>query len=423
VAGLTETTTPSPGAPAEECDAYYLQHFKDGTRYRYDCFGRIVWMRDRHRNILQFEYDNGTHPFSPDRIRQTDDAKVHKLGYEQHGGADRIVSVTNPALDLYSFAYNDQGQCVSVTFPIENEKGKPKSVTTKYGYAGEQLETVTSPLGSELLKNTFASSPLPQYILQSQKLGDGTWNFDFAAKTLTTPRQVQIKYELDPTGRLIGSRSLITELDPDTVIPVTRGTPPFTRKFGYNAFSQITRVENEEGVVSVYSFEEKNKACLCEPERFDPSPGITFSDNLAAGNLKERKLTGSKSGVLQWNWEYEDCFSQISEHTNARRIKTAYKYQNGVRDGWNGNPRTIIRPKVSSGFHAASYDRTETLDYNVNGQVKRHEDGAGLAVENTYQPDGQLKSAILDADGLKLTTTYQYNGRGGLENTGEPGGC
>jgi RHS repeat-associated protein len=410
---------------------------KDGTKFRFNCHGRLQRINDRHRNEIAFEYSDPTVPFGPTALLQTGGKLKHKLEYETINQVPRLVRVKSP--DGYVYRYNYVGnELRSVDCPVflDSRMVEARAVT-QYGYAAGKLETITLPSRNQYLHVAYDGDRVFE-----QKIGGDSNNFgplakfNFAELRATDRRGVEITYELfdnAATNRLlVGARVIHTELDaPD---PGEEGSkpPPHKRTFTFDANYQLKRMTDEDGRITAYEYLKDNAVATIGPERWDADSAVTYSNNLAAGNLVLEQRIGFDGEQVISEFAQEPQFNQLREQVAAHdgppgsgRIITSMTFEkSGIEDGYAGNPTGIKHPKLISvalpvppkagvpAPPAAPIEASEKRTYNAYGQIALHTDTGSRREKFDYDENGYILTRTADEGALAIADTTKRDLRG-----------
>ncbi|RDI99307.1 hypothetical protein DVT68_00110 [Dyella solisilvae] len=164
----------------------------------------------------------------------------------------------------------------------------------------------------------------------------------------------------------------------------------------------------------------------------------------------DRQLTQSLTvqGQLRETSTSYDAYGRIVSKTDAMGLVTTYAYIDAQRSVTVTSPGGVttttthnregqtVSIKDSSGqFTRYSYDADGRLlqtanpdgsvassQYDADGNRTLTTDADGHAVAYTYDADGRVLTQTVDPNGLKLVTTYLYNGRGLAVTEVDPNG-
>ncbi len=374
-----------------DCETFYLLRFKDGTKYRFSCHGRLERIYDRNRNEMRFEYDDDSVPFGPTAVVQTGGMR-HRLAYAEYGGAYRIETLESPDGKTTRFTYTSDGNLETVVSPQgPDHRGIERRATTRYGYQGDLLQTVTSPRRHPVVVNEYDGRRI-----RAQRFGSSRVRFSWADRTVTEARGVRIRYELTPDGAHVASQSILDSHNAPSSANATDSTPPHRRSYTYDRNGEVTRVEDEDGRIRTFSYETTNASTVIGPERWDPDPGVTYANNLAIGNRREEVETGPGGRRVASSFEFELQFNLIQKVTDPRGAITEHLYEHsGTRDGYAGSPTRVRHPKiVSYSGSSAPPDAEDRYHYDVYGLVTKVE-----------KPGGRFTDIRRDANGYPFSTS------------------
>lgn len=254
-----------------------------------------------------------------------------------------------------------------------------------------------------------------------------TENANSVMKSIVNDRNGNVReYEFDLRNRLVRSRHYTGRADPTlpTGVASNRPTAPlrdddpayFATRLGWNNDSLLSSITHPNGNVTDYVYQ--SEVDLDGPRR-------------ARGNLREvRRLPGVHTPVgdqsmLVESFDYDPDFGAccgfnfVTRHVDARNAETLHEYDD------RGN-RTRTTHRIAS--------IVEDFDYNEFGQLILHtlpDNGSGHRRRDAYRyytPEdgaqyGYLKSHIVDANNLALTTTYEYDDVGNVVRMIDPRGA
>lgn len=431
--------------------------FEDTGRWEFHAFdgspweGKVRAIVDRSGNELGFAYD------AQGRLTAITDT-LGRPTTLVHDAQGRVTSVTDFTGRQVRYAYYQPGESggspgdlKSVTTPdvtgTPNGNDYPDGKTTVYtystGFADERLNhnllTITDPKGQTYLQNVYAATTDPADLdfdrIVRQAWGDpgdlidivhvsqtpGPANGFATVKVIVNDRMGNVEESsYDARNRLVLRRQYAGRA-PDPQAPTTEtanrpaaklrpGDPDyFETRWEYNADSLATRVVHPNGNEEVFSYDEQNP------------------DARARGNLLEHRwlpgpLGGDQAQVSDF-FEYDDGFGGccgsnfVTRHTDGEGHVTEHDYDA------NGN-RIQTRHAIAG--------IVEDFEYNAAGQMTAHvlpDDGSGhrRRDERTYHGSGPqtgyLASEVVDAQGLALATSYEYDDLGRLVRTLDPRGA
>jgi RHS repeat-associated protein len=428
----------------------YTLLFSDGGEWRFGAFdgsaraGKIESIVDRNGNSMGFTYDGQGR-----LVAVLDDlGRVYSIGYDADGMIGSVCDFTGRCWVYTYYGAGDPdglpGDLRTVTTPAivgtPNGNDFPDGRTVRYTYTtgnaddrlNHMLTSVTDPRGFEVVSNEYDTTSPPGQIgfgrLDRQRLGDGPTPTDlvyvavqpqqgnnFATlRVILNTRDGSVK-EAFYDGRNLGV--LLHELtgfaDPNQPTTPTenrpgaplRATDParFEHRWQYESSGLVREVLFPSGARIVRTHDLQN------------------ADPRARGNLLElRRLAGPYGGdqaELVETFEYLSGFggccatSFVTRHVNAR-----------------GNERTFAYDDRGNRLSAAGTQPGDVVEweYDLHGRktaVVHADDGEGRRQrdESTYYDagpmNGYLRSEIIDAGGLAIETTYEYNDRGNMNRS------
>jgi len=427
-----------------ELDGSYTLTFPDFTRWKMKALdgsptaGKLLEIRDRNDNVMGFAYD-GT-----GRLATVTDTlgRAIQVGYNPDGF---ISTVTDFAGRQVSYAYYQNadpggafGDLKSWTTPAvtgtPNGNDFPSGKTTTYTYSKGQalsalnhnLLTITDGLGQLYAQNSYTPGDNPLDRLEAEIFHNGTINYTYlpqtpgpgnnlaSAKTIVNDRAGNVREAFfDTGGRLVMLREF-TGRAPNAAQPTDdtfnrpvgplRPTDPsfFETRYAYNADSLRTRLDRPNGDFTLYTYDS------------------AAASRRSQGNLLTRQRNpgplGADQGSIVESWQYEGAHNFVNQETDGRGNFAAHTYDPA------GN-RTHTQERLPSILH--------DWEYNGFGQVTAHvlpDNGSGYRRrdEFTYYATGlqlgYLQSERVDASGLNLTTTYEYDAAGNVVRVVDPRG-
>ncbi len=442
----------------------YALVFKDRSSWNFKGFaglpddGRISSIIDRNGNRMTFEYDPGTGRLTG--IRDTLDTAVNSrlisIAYNADGLIQSITDFAGRQI-VYSYYQNpdvggDAGDLKSVTSPpvvgTPNGNDFPLGKTTVYTYSegfsdarlNHNVLTVTDPRGQTFLVNTYAATLNPADLefdrLVSQQLGNPgellTFSYGTQTPSVSNNFATSVCYANDRVGnveecyfdyrnRLAMVRRYTGRATP--TLPTTdvlnrpvnplRPTDPafYETRYEYNDESLLTRVIAPE---------------LNEIELVYEGDLDYFSPQRRRCELRHRTRIAGPRGATQptisEEFQYDPNINRdtglLTLWIDGRGNQTQHFYdQRGNRLQTIGQIPSIV----------------DDYEYNPFGQLTLHrhpDNGSGVRREDKfdYYPQaagaqhGYLESETIDAPGLGLTTTYEYDAVGNTTRTVDPKG-
>ncbi|MCA9244155.1 MAG: RHS repeat protein [Phycisphaerales bacterium] len=412
--------------------------------------GKLSAIVDTNGNTMTFSYDVSG------RLSTITDTLNRQITIA-HNPAGRISSVTDFAGRQVQYAYygasdpnGAEGDLKSVTSPAvtgtPNGNDFPSGKTTTYTYSrgfanvalNHNLLSITDAKGQTYLRNVYASTLDPNDPdfdrVTRRSLGEPNDIYDFVYEDETpgaangyAVRRATVndrnghvdEYFYDKFNRCVLVRELTGQANPTQPTSSSSNRPTgklrqgdpnaFVTRFEYNSDALTTRVIDPELNITEYFYES------------DLNLGASPR---SSGNLRvcvyEPGPRGGDQPAIMTDFEYDSLLNgdtnRITRETDGRGASTLYEYDAA------GN-RTKTTHRISS--------IVEDFEYNTFGQLTGHtlpDNGSGhrRRDERVYYANGPqtgyLQSAIVDATGQALTTTYEYDTVGNIVRTIDPRG-
>ncbi len=448
---------------AENPDGTYTLTFAHSVRWNFHAFvgspqdGKLSSIIDRNGNTMTFDYDGLGRLMT---IHDTLDTEAHNrditIAYNSDGF---IQSVTDWTGRQVTYEYYDDGDVggsfgdlKSVTTPAvvgtPNGNDFPGGKTTVYtytkGFADERLNhdllTVTDPKGQTWLINEYAHTIDAEDVRHTQdpaevhfdRIVRQTWgdpgdiydmfyvpqtpnvdNHLATVKAICNDRMGNVKeffYDSrnrgvlfrEFTGRAPDPDAVTTETLNRPVNPLRPSDPPlFETRYEYNNDSLLTRVTTPNGNIHETTYES------------DVNPNGT---RRLQGNIRQIRdipgpLGGDQVEIVQ-SFEYDAglggcCGTNfVTRRVDGQGHETLHTYDS------NGNRMQTVHRIPSI---------VEDYEYNEFGQLTAHvlpDNGGGHRRRDEFvyfdggTQNGFLQSLVIDADGLALTHSYEYDSLG-----------
>jgi len=446
----------------EHGDGTYTLTFSDTGTWDFHALdgspqaGRLSALQDRNGQTMTFAYDGAgrlvTISDALDRdvsvaynadgfIESVTDFAGRQVTYEYYadgdagGGFGDLKSVTTPAVEA------------TADFPLPPGHEYPDGKTTVYtyttGFADERLNhdllTVTDPKGQTYLQNVYAhtvDAGDPRHTtdrgdlyfdrLVRQVWGDAgdlidvvytpevpTADNHFAVlKAIVNDRVGDVKelfFDADNRGVIQREYTGRWDADQPTFDPI--GAPPTARlRAGDPDFFETRYTYNADALVSEIVYPNGNVEEKTYELDLDP-----MAPRRSRGNLREVRRTpgthvpgGDQSeivGLYEYDSDMGGCCGTnfVTREVDGRGNETLHEY-----DDAGNRVRTIHRiPGI-----------VEEWEYNAFGQLTAHllpDNGSGhlrrdeLVYYDSGPQEGYLHQQIVDAGGLALTSTYEYD--------------
>lgn len=420
--------------------------------------GRLTTLADRYGNSMTFEYDAvlGRLTTIHDTLSSPVNARAITIAYNPDGFIQSVTDFTGRQV-TYTYYQDPEagggfGDLKSVTTPAvvgtphgnDFPAGKTTVFTYSEGFADPRLNHnllgITDPKGQTYLVNTFAATVNPgdlefdrvvaqqlglpgeqlffHYLLQAPAaannyatslciVNDRVGNVEECAYDHRNRLTLQRRY----TGRA-NPAAPTTDVLNRPVAPLRPGDPPyFETRYAYNDESLLTRVVAPEG----------DQIRL----RYQSDVDYFAAPRRRVELVERRRTPGPRGGAqaeIVESYVHDAVLNadtgQLTLAVDGRGNATTFEYD------VNGNRTRTIAPLPAI---------VEEYEYNAFGQItrRRHPDnGAGHQREDefTYYPPaagplhGYRESEIIDAGGLALTTTYEYDSVGNVTRLIDPRG-
>jgi len=422
--------------------------------------GRLARSEDRNGNALDFEYDgSGRLARIRDTLDHAGNPRVMTLGYRSDGRLGAVVDFTGRVVRYDYCGASDpagpEGTLKSVTTPrvvgTPNGNDFPQGKTTTYtctnGFADARLNgnllTITDPLGQVVLSNVYAATANPRDVrfdrVERQVLGSSPGAIDYVylrqapsasnggtiLRCIVNDRVGNVRERFyDALHRMVIEREFTGRANPTLPTDATTNRPAnplrpgdpsfFETIYEFDADSLLKQVVRPEGDVTLQVHEVD----------LDPA-----APRRARGNLRERHRLPGPRGADQAEivelYEYAagmgGCcgLNFVTRDTDGRGNVTLHDY-----DARGNRVRAVHR--IPSIVEEWQYDANgqvvaHLLPTDANGQ-RRRDERAYYGVADGVQ-NGFLKTEVVDAAGLALTTTWEYDALGNVVRMIDPAGA
>lgn len=367
---------------------------KNGRREHYDVDGNIVQLEDRNGNTITLTYEpGGPKPvIGPSayfvnqaegviardfRVASATDAggRTITFSYDVKG---RLQSIAWAGRQV-AYAYDFPGNQVGVTYPAT--PAAPSGSTTSYGYdAGHNLVTITNPLGSTIVTNTYDAFDR----VAQQTFGAGTTQIAYfdAAGQPAGANPVAYAVITDRNGNVTrfdfaGGR--ITRIE-EMTDGIPAGEPPsYVTTIAYDAAGNRTRVQYPRGDAAEMTYDARANVVEVRRKRI----GVPAGQN--------------DPGDAVTTFTYEPVFDQVTSMTDPRGHTTAFAYDA------SGNLVQVTHPPV--GGSAAQ----TTFTYDASGNRVTETDPNGNVSSYSYDPaSGDLLQVTRGVGSAAQTTVFTY---------------
>lgn len=329
------------------------------------------------------------------------------------------------------FFYNAQGKLVGsideknfITTSIYDEKNN--SVTTRQ-YAAATTATISS---SMVWSDFIAAIPVTNTYQDTIKYYDNQGRLTKISDT----RQGVTSYVYDTAGRIIteilatgsaNERRVNTRYNAfGNLTHVLAGEAVNEIKAGMTA-AQIDQVYEQYGIKSYYDAAGRktqilNAAGQLTTFYYDKAGRLTHSIN-AEGNVVESSYT--IFGEVKNTTQYANSLSKTDENVTdlaGAAIPDAFANTVGVGKRLKGGELTTTLTSLVTAIKTVTKDRVETFEYDKLGNISKKIDGELNAIDYVYNLYGELEKEArqVTLNGIKrpVQTTYSYSKRGELKS-------
>lgn len=329
------------------------------------------------------------------------------------------------------FFYNAQGKLVGsideknfITTSIYDEKNN--SVTTRQ-YAAATTATISS---SMVWSDFIAAIPVTNTYQDTIKYYDNQGRLTKISDT----RQGVTSYVYDTAGRIIteilatgsaNERRVNTRYNAfGNLTHVLAGEAVNEIKAGMTA-AQIDQVYEQYGIKSYYDAAGRKTQILNAVGQlttfyYDKAGRLTHSIN-AEGNVVESSYT--IFGEVKNTTQYANSLSKTDENLTdlaGAAIPDAFANTVGVGKRLKGGELTTTLTSLVTAIKTVTKDRVETFEYDKLGNISKKIDGELNAIDYVYNLYGELEKEArqVTLNGIKrpVQTTYSYSKRGELKS-------
>ncbi|MFZ6876475.1 hypothetical protein ACO0LF_30855, partial [Undibacterium sp. Di27W] len=408
----------------QEIDAIWTQY---GTSYGYDTAGRRVSMTDPNGNKTLFYYDqSGNLTYTIDALGGVQERKYNNLnqltGTVQYGDPlsimnglngglvndslrTAIAGIANSAHDSKTaISYNAAGQIDS----IADQLGAVTSFT--YDAFGERLTTTVNTDSSHVL------TQLARYDHRGLQTG---------STTDPTGALVVASVEYDAFGRITrtvdgnGNERLLSYDRLGRAVNSTDANH-VQRTVSYDAIGRILTQTDGNGNAVTYTYDTAHRGVT-----------VTTAEGVKVSSIHNSQ--GQTSSVTDGNghvtsYSYDTNGNLLSSASELNSAGNAYDHANRLIQTTDANGN-----KVSYHYDAANHLLSRTVDadglalttsyqYDAKGQQVVMTDANGIVTLTTYDLKGQVTSQVVDPTGLNAITRYSYDQRGKVLTVTSPAG-
>ncbi|RNL77591.1 DNRLRE domain-containing protein [Nocardioides marmorisolisilvae] len=461
--GNTFTPTAGVTADLERDGTDYLIKTKPGLTYRFEQYGRLTQISDRHTNAVALTYDatghlasasNGarqlTFTYTGDRLTKvfqpgatgTADDKSVVYGYTN----EQLSSVTDQNGATTRYTYNAQRRLASTTDPLGHVV-----MTLAYDVSSGRVTDQWDALNNH---STFAWNPTTQTAVMTDPRGN-PWTDVYSGTTLlkrTDPEGRTWKYTRDANLQVtsfVDPNKAITTLDYDERGNVIGSSGPLgTISTEYNSLDLPTRTVDSRHIVTLMAY---NSAGDLTKITRPTDPGAPLIEESFTYNANGTLNTATDALGHTTGYTYT-ASGDLATVTTPGGKTTTYSYLGGASGhgllGSTTTPRTkttnytydqvgrlltavdpLNRTTTSNAYNSAGWltsstdakSRTTVLDYDAAGHIVKvtSPDTSALPVLYEYDANGN-QNKVTDPAG-RITTTA-YNGDNEVSSTTSPTG-
>ncbi|RMF81562.1 MAG: RHS repeat protein, partial [Planctomycetota bacterium] len=441
----------------QQPDGSYVCRFAHGGEWRFHAFdgspraGRLAAIADTNGNALTFGYDaagrlttitdtlgrNIAVTYTPNgRIAAVTDFIGRQVQYEYYtapdpdGSVGDLKSVTSPAVTGTPNA-ND--------FPL----GKTVTYTYTTGESNEALNhnllTITDAKGQTYLVNEYAATADPNALdfdrLTRQTLGEPGDVIDYVyvpespdagngyavLRTIVNDRNGHVdEYLYDRFNRCVSVREYVGQADPNQPTTDVANRPVGKLRAGDPDFFEFRFEYNDDALPARLTLAEQNEIVLV----YESDVDFLAPPRKRANLLSVERNPGPRGGdqpIIIEQFEYDELSNfdtnRVTRAVDGRGNQTLYEY-----DAAGNVTRVTHRlPSIVEDFEYNAFGQVTARVWPDNGGGHRRRD------EFTYYASGvqagYLESTVIDATGLALTTTFEYDAVGNVTRVIDPRGA
>ncbi len=349
------------------------------TRFAYDAAGNRIAVTDALGNTTRFTYDGnnrqiqaiqpqvevftiagGLTTLQPTVTKQYDAVGNEVQTVDANGfvttryfdGDNRLVAELNGDNVLREYAYNAAGDQVMETLYMTRltaadhnpdlrptpPPGEARTITREYDLAGRLTRTIYPPALITTLINTDTGNPMPVSVLKQVEerrvydaFGQEVESFDREGNRAVTYYDTKgrktavvdalgylVEWDYDAQDNQISQRVYAQRLDPASISPAVRPTPPegevFVTSRRYDAASRL--IEEKEPQIEVFD-------PVTQAASFT-RPTTTYTYDRAGNQLTKTLGAGSPQAVTEYN--YYDAGNRRIAVINSGRVLHSYQY-------------------------------------------------------------------------------------------------
>jgi RHS repeat-associated protein len=336
--------------------------------------------------------------------------------------SNRITQITDPAGNIYQYAYDGNGNLASVTYPPTTQTTAlcPNTTlpnTSTYIYDSNHLYTG----GTDALCHVLPSTAY---------YPSGT--LDANGNSLTG----RLQSVTDALGETTGYAYNLATNTTTVTYPNDANGNPSTAVMTYDSYGMLLSTKDPLGLITTNVYDANhNLISVTDPMGFVSS--YTYDSN---GNKTSSTYPNVTQGVNTTSYtaynQYSEPTSTTDELGNVRTFNYDANYNPlSVTDTINGAPATlasfIFNANGTLQAGAIGYDITaqptaaSQFTYDANGNMAGRTDALGRVTSYTYDSLGNKLTATLplpnaSSSAAATTTTYSYDAFGNLTQTAAP---
>jgi RHS repeat-associated protein len=363
---------------------------------------------------------------------------------------NRITQITDPEGNIYQYAYDDNGNLATVTYPNTSQPSTYTYATNHYYLSGTDFRGYCLPsalyypsgetdangnsIAGKLESVTDALNETTNY---AYNLSTNTTTVEYppdasgnrGTATMVYDALGDLHTSTDPLGHTTtnvydANRSLLSTTDPlghttsytydsngnktSQTYPATATSTNTTSTTAYNQYSEPTSTTDELGNVRTFNYDANYN-----PQSVTDSVGTLMSTifnsngTLQAGAIGY-DITQSPARASQFTY---DANGNVASKTDALGRTTSYTY------GSLGQKLSMTEPPATSSSSAAA--GTTNYQYNAFGNLTQTSAPLSRVTSSQYDANGNKTS---DTDARGYTTDYSYDQLNRLSTTTYPDG-
>jgi len=408
--------------------------------------GKITTSVDRNGNTLSFTYDGAG------RLVTISDT-LSRLITVQYNPAGLISTVTDFIGRQVQYAYYQNGDAggafgdlKSATSPVvtgtPNGNDYPAGKTTLYTYSAgtgdplldHNLLTITDPKGHTYCRYVYSPTLDPgdpgyDHVAR-QVLGEPDDVIDLVyvaltpdagnnyarSETIVNDRVGNVReYSYDSRNRLVVARDYTGRADPDLPTTEVDNRPAGKLRPSDPDYFETRATYNEDALLLTVDYPNGNSTQYVHELELNPAAARRSRGNLREVHRLPGALGGDQAEIVEY-LEHDPQTNFVTRHVDGRSNQTLHSYDpQGNRLQTQHRIPSIV---VDYEYNASGQLEAQVLPDNGSGHRRRDE----FTYHSTPPQLGYLAQSIVDASGLALTTTYEYDGVGNVVRIVDPRG-